>query len=81
MSFCSCLQAQQPQYQIVDLSPQQVQAMMSQQRGMGAMGMARQAMQPQQMMQQQPQQQYQVVDLSPQQAQQMMQQQQMQQFQ
>lgn len=66
----------QQQYQIVDLSPQQVQAMMQQQQGMGAMGMARQSFAPQQQMMQRPQQQMQVVDLSPQQVQQMMAQQQ-----
>ena len=71
LSFSFSAQNQQ-QYQIVDLSPQQVQAMMQQQQGMGAMGMARQSFAPQQQMMQRPQQQMQVVDLSPQQVQQMM---------
>lgn len=73
------------QYQIVDLSPQQVQAMMQQQQGgMGAMGMARGMMQaPQQQMMQRPmgmpqQQQMQVVNIPESQVQQMMAQQQQQ---
>jgi hypothetical protein len=45
--------------------------MMSQQQGMGAMGMARQAFAPQQQMMQRPQQQYQVVDIPQAEAQQM----------